>query len=212
MILTSPILSSPILSSLLSLGTGLLAGGVKAPSMDLFPILAVMVDLHSLLLGLLMLAGIVALAFVAYFFFELSKILASSRALLDKASPDLEESIAKLPETIHQVNQVAARADSLMDGIQTEAQGTLGRVNLILEDISIVTSNVADGSDNVRRDAMIIKKNIANFAKNHQGFGGTKSPFKSAADMPSRMMQLAALLRFLVKINQVFNKKKKRKR
>ncbi len=206
------ILTSPILSSLLSLGTGLLACGVKAPSTDLFPILAVMVDLHSLLLGLLMLAGIVALGFIAYFFFELSKILASSRALLDKASPDLEESIAKLPDTIHQVNQVAARADSLMDGIQTEAQGTLGRVNLILEDISIVTSNVADGSDNIRRDAMIIKKNIANFAKNHQGFGGAKSPFKSAGDMPSRMMQLAALLRFLVRINQVFTKKKKRRR
>lgn len=206
------ILTSPILSSLLSLGSGLLAGGVKAPSTNLFPILAVMVDLHSLLLGLLMLAGIVALVFVAYFFFELSKILASSRALLDKASPDLEESIAKLPDTINQVNQVAARADSLMDGIQTEAQGTLGRVNLILEDISIVTSNVADGSDNLRRDAMIIKKNIANFAKNHQSFGGAKSPFKSTGGMPSRLMQLAALLRFLVKINQVFSKKKKRRR
>lgn len=212
--------AAPILARLLPLGPAipsllgesLLGGRPVGLSQPLYPVLAVMVDLHSLLLGLLMIAGIVALAFIAYFFFELSKVLVSSRALLEKTSPDLEESIAKLPDTIDRVNQVADRADSLMDGLQTEAEGTLGRVNLILEDLSIVTSNVADTSDHVRRDAMIIKKNIANFARSHQAFGGAQSPFQAGGTMTGRMMQLAALLRFLVRINQVFAKKKKRRR
>lgn len=104
--------------------------------------LAVTIELTDLMLGLLIIAGAVALVGLAVLFFKLAQVMSSVKKLVADITPSVTETVEQLPSVVTKVDTVVGDVQRITDAAGTSVPAMLG-------DIEVVTGAVGTTVDSV---------------------------------------------------------------
>lgn len=98
----------------------------------------------DILIGLLVIAGIVALVFLAKLFISITKITDAIGKTLDDNKSSLDNTLKDLPKITSSISNVLDNANSLVADVKPSVVSVLADVNTVTSKISNVTTNVSD--------------------------------------------------------------------
>lgn len=150
----------------------------------------VTVNLSDLLEALLILAGIAALTGLTIFFIKLAKLLSALGATVEKISPDIEDSVKKLPATIDGVNGIVEKLDQSMSDVNKISSEAGEAVPAVLNDVTQVSGIVGD-------TAVFLRAGVNKIGEQGLNLINRKS---SSSDSPSKMREAAKLVGMVLSV------------
>lgn len=150
-------------------------------------------DVNTILIAVLIVAGIAALIALVLLFLELTKTIKSARKMVDDLAPtmkNIETMTTNLQAPIAKVDPLVDRVTLTLDSVNLEMM----RVDKILEDVTQITdtaSNATTAVDNITSAPVKAVSNVATKVKT--AFGG-KSASEESAQLAEQRVAVAQAL------------------
>lgn len=122
---------------------------------------SVTIDLASLGWGLLALAGVVVLIFLAIVLSKLVGTVSRLNHMLDEVTPEIKTAVSKLPETIQNVNSISGNVVDLTDDIVSEFPTILGSIS----SVSATSADLVESAASVVEEVTGVVAAILKFIK-----------------------------------------------
>ena len=109
-------------------------------------------DVNGILIPILIVAGIVVLAALAWLLVELVKTVKVARTAVDNMTTKLEPTIENVAELTESLKPTIAKTDPMMDRLQLTVDSLnleMMRLDQILENVSDITSSASSATDAV---------------------------------------------------------------
>ena len=100
--------------------------------------------LNEVLIFLLILAGIVALVFLAKLFMALGRTVENLNKSLEDNKFSIDQTIKDLPKITNNVNNILDNTNGLVEDVSPQISSVLYDVNNVTSSVSNVTTNISD--------------------------------------------------------------------
>lgn len=100
--------------------------------------------LYDVLIFVLIIAGIVALLFLAKVFMSLANLLGTVNKTLEDNKESLDSTLKNLPNITSNINSILVNTDEVVNDIKPSITSTLADVSNVTNKVSNITTNVSD--------------------------------------------------------------------
>ncbi len=122
---------------------------------------SITIELDSLWRGLLTLAGVVVLIIVAIVMVKLIGTISRLNKMLDEVTPDLKDTVSRLPQTMQNVNDISGNVVDLTDDIVSELPAVISSV----AGMSETASDIVSSAGNIFNEIAAVLTAILKFVK-----------------------------------------------
>ena len=122
---------------------------------------SITIELDSLWRGLLTLAGVVVLIIVAIVMVKLIGTISRLNKMLDEVTPDLKDTVSRLPQTMQNVNDISGNVLDLTDDIVSELPAVISSV----AGMSETASDIVSSAGNIFNEIAAVLTAILKFVK-----------------------------------------------
>ncbi len=122
---------------------------------------SITIELDSLWRGLLTLVGVVVLIIAAVVMAKLIGTISRLNRMLDEVTPDLKDTVSRLPQTVQNVNDISGNIVDLTDDIVSELPGVLSGVKSMTE----TASDLVGSAGNIFTEIAAVITAVLKFVK-----------------------------------------------